>query len=176
MGVRISWLTLARNSSLARLAASAASLARRSSSSARLRSVTSRMKAANRYCSPSADGGDADFGGELAAVAAQGRDLEDAVEQRPLAGRQEASQAAAVSFAELRGDDGFGQDAADRLGPRPAEGDLGLAVPLGDEAVGAHGDEGVVGVVEDEAPALLAARSSSSSCLRSEISLIIEMS
>ena len=61
-----------------------------------------------------------------------------------------------VSFAELRGDDGFGQDAADRLGPRPAEGDLGLAVPLGDEAVGAHGDEGVVGVVEDEAPALLA--------------------
>ena len=41
-----------------------------------------------------ADGGDADFGGELAAVAAQGRDLEDAVEQRPLAGRQEASQAA----------------------------------------------------------------------------------
>ena len=73
-----------------------------------------------------ADGGDADFGGELAAVAAQGRDLEDAVEQRPLAGRQEASQAALVSFAELRGDDGFGQDAADRLGPRPAEGDLGL--------------------------------------------------
>ena len=103
-----------------------------------------------------ADGGDADFGGELAAVAAQGRDLDDAVEQRALAGRQEASQAPAVSFAELRGDDGFGQDAADRLGPRPAEGDLGLAVPLGDEAVGAHGDEGVVGVVEDEAPALLA--------------------
>ena len=38
MGVRISWLTLARNSSLARLAASAASLARRNSSSSRLRS------------------------------------------------------------------------------------------------------------------------------------------
>ena len=55
-----------------------------------------------------ADGGDADFGGELAAVAAQGPDLDDAVEQRPLAGRQEASQAPAVSFAQLRGDDGFG--------------------------------------------------------------------
>src|SRR5262249_42924991 len=48
-----------------------------------------------------ADGGDADFGGELAAVAAQGRDLEDTVEHRPLAGRQEASQAAPVSFAGL---------------------------------------------------------------------------
>ena len=35
MGVRISWLMLARNSLLARLAASAASLARRSASSAR---------------------------------------------------------------------------------------------------------------------------------------------
>ena len=41
MGVRISWLTLARNSSLARLAASAASLAWRSSSSSRLRSEMS---------------------------------------------------------------------------------------------------------------------------------------
>ncbi|HKI35667.1 MAG TPA: hypothetical protein VKA46_27675 [Gemmataceae bacterium] len=38
MGVRMSWLTLARNSSLARLAAAAASLAWRSSSSSRLRS------------------------------------------------------------------------------------------------------------------------------------------
>ena len=102
------------------------------------------------------DGGDADFGGELAAIAAQGLDIEDAVEQRPLGRRQEASQAPAVSFAELRGDDGSGQDAADRLGPRPAEGNLGLAVPLGDEAVGTHGDEGVVGVVEDESLALLA--------------------
>src|SRR5439155_12895747 len=36
------------------------------------------------------------------------------------------------------------------------EDELGVAVPLGDEAIGAHGDEGVVGVVEDEAPALLA--------------------
>ncbi len=95
-----------------------------------------------------ADRGDADFGGELAAVAAQGRDFDDAVEQPPLAGRQEASQAAAVIVAE--------QDAADRLGPRPAEGDLGLAVPFGDEAVGTHRDEGVVGIVQDEAPALLA--------------------
>ena len=43
MGVRISWLTLARNSSLARLAASAASFACRSSSSSRLRSVMSRI-------------------------------------------------------------------------------------------------------------------------------------
>src|SRR5271165_6108003 len=42
MGVRISWLILARNSLLARLAASAASLAIFSSCSARLRSVTSR--------------------------------------------------------------------------------------------------------------------------------------
>ena len=176
MGVRISWLTLARNSSLARLAASAASLACRSASSARLRLGHVADEGDEQVLLAQADGGDADFGGELAAVAAQGRDLEDAVEQRPLAGRQEASQAPAVSFAELRGDDGFGQDAADRLGPRPAEGDLGLAVPLGDEAVGAHGDEGVVGVVEDEAPALLAARSSSSSRLRSEISLTIEMS
>src|SRR5262249_3757691 len=50
----------------------------------------------------------------------------------------------------------FGQEAAARLAPRPAEGDLCLVVPLGDEAVGAHGDEGVVGVVEDEALALLA--------------------
>ena len=41
MGVRISWLTLARNSSLARLAASAASLAWRNSSSSRLRSEMS---------------------------------------------------------------------------------------------------------------------------------------
>ena len=41
MGVRISWLTLARNSSLARLAASAASLACRSSASSRLRSEMS---------------------------------------------------------------------------------------------------------------------------------------
>src|SRR5262249_33139394 len=103
-----------------------------------------------------ADGGNADFGGELTAVAAQGRDLDDAVEQRPPPGRQEANQAGAMSFAELRGDDGFGQDAANHLGPRPAEGDLGMAVPLGDAAVGAHGDEGVVGVVEDEALALLA--------------------
>ena len=43
MGVRISWLTLARNSSLARLAASAASFACRSSSSSRLRSEMSWM-------------------------------------------------------------------------------------------------------------------------------------
>ena len=41
IGVRISWLMLARNSLLARLAASAASRARRASSSARLRTVTS---------------------------------------------------------------------------------------------------------------------------------------
>ena len=41
MGVRISWLTLARNSSLARFADSAASLARRNSSSASLPSVMS---------------------------------------------------------------------------------------------------------------------------------------
>ena len=43
MGVRISWLMLARNSLLARLAASAASFAVRSSSSGRLRSVMSWM-------------------------------------------------------------------------------------------------------------------------------------
>src|SRR5262249_36130326 len=103
-----------------------------------------------------ADGGDADFGGELAAVAPPGGDLEDAGGPPPLARRQEATPAAPGGFAELRGDDGPGRDAAGRLGPRPAEGDLGVAVPLGDAAVGAHGDEGVVGVVEDEAPALLA--------------------
>ena len=44
-GVRISWLTLARNPLLARLAASAASLAWCSSASARLRSVISRKTA-----------------------------------------------------------------------------------------------------------------------------------
>ena len=42
MGVRISWLMFARNSLLARTAASAASLASRSAASARLRSVMSR--------------------------------------------------------------------------------------------------------------------------------------
>ena len=42
MGVRISWLMLARNSLLARLAASAASFAFFSSSAVRLRSVISR--------------------------------------------------------------------------------------------------------------------------------------
>ena len=41
IGVRISWLMVARNSDLARCAASAASFARRSSSSACRRSVTS---------------------------------------------------------------------------------------------------------------------------------------
>ena len=43
IGVRISWLTLARNSLLARLAASAASLARRSASSVRFWSSMSVM-------------------------------------------------------------------------------------------------------------------------------------
>ena len=52
IGVRISWLMLARNSLLARLAASAASLARRSSSSARLRSVMSRMMPMTRPFPP----------------------------------------------------------------------------------------------------------------------------
>ena len=42
MGVRISWLTLARNSSLARFAASATSLARRNSVSKRFRCEMSR--------------------------------------------------------------------------------------------------------------------------------------
>jgi len=41
MGVRISWLTLARNSSFARFAASAASLACRNSTSCCLRSMPS---------------------------------------------------------------------------------------------------------------------------------------
>ena len=44
IGVRISWLMLARKSPLARLAASAASRAWRSSSAARLCSVTSRAE------------------------------------------------------------------------------------------------------------------------------------
>ena len=43
IGVRISWLMLATNSLLARLAAMAASFARSSSDSARRRSVMSRM-------------------------------------------------------------------------------------------------------------------------------------
>ena len=176
MGVRISWLTLARNSSLARLAASAASLARRSSSSARFRSVTSRMKATNRYCSPSRTGAMLISAGNSLPSRRRARTSTTRLSSGPSPVARKRARPRDVSFAELRGDDGFGQDAADRLGPRPAEGDLGLVVPLGDEAVGAHGDEGVVGVVEDEAPALLAARSSSSSRLRSEISLIIPMS
>ena len=45
IGVRISWLMFARNSLLARVAASAVSLASYSSSSACLRAVMSRMKA-----------------------------------------------------------------------------------------------------------------------------------
>ena len=53
MGVRISWLMLARNSLLARLAASAASLASCSSCSARLRSVMSvQITAWNGGCRP----------------------------------------------------------------------------------------------------------------------------
>ena len=54
MGVRISWLTLARNSSLARFADSAASLARRSSSSARFWRVMSRFKPSIKRREPSA--------------------------------------------------------------------------------------------------------------------------
>ena len=45
IGVRISWLIVARNSLFARLAACAASLACTSSVSTRLRSLMSRMKA-----------------------------------------------------------------------------------------------------------------------------------
>ena len=45
MGVRISWLMLARKSDLVRLALSAAALACWSSASTRLRSVTSRAAA-----------------------------------------------------------------------------------------------------------------------------------
>ena len=50
IGVRISWLMLARKSDLVRLALSAAALACFSSTSTRLRSVTSRA-AANTPCS-----------------------------------------------------------------------------------------------------------------------------
>ena len=52
MGVRISWLMLARNCDLARLAASAASFARLSSSSASLRAVTLALMPAMRTATP----------------------------------------------------------------------------------------------------------------------------
>ena len=51
-GVRISWLILARNSLLARLAFSAASLAWRSSASACFRAVMSRMNAVKVHSPP----------------------------------------------------------------------------------------------------------------------------
>ena len=52
MAVRISWLMEARNSLLARLAASAASLARRSSSATRRSSVMSSLTATKWVISP----------------------------------------------------------------------------------------------------------------------------
>ena len=53
IGVRISWLMLARNSLLARLAASAASLASSRAACARLRSVMSRNVTTAPTASPS---------------------------------------------------------------------------------------------------------------------------
>ena len=65
IGVRISWLIVARNCDLARLAASASSRARTSSASARLRSVMSRKIAVKNSSSPSAHLGDGQLGREL---------------------------------------------------------------------------------------------------------------
>ena len=61
IGVRISWLMLARNSLLARVAASAASVARRSSTSARLRSVMSKKVTTPPTGSPSCSCGYAQY-------------------------------------------------------------------------------------------------------------------
>ena len=76
MGVRISWLTLARNSSLARLAASAASLARAQLFLGPFSFSHIADEGDEQVVLAHSDGGDADLGGELAAIAAQGPDLD----------------------------------------------------------------------------------------------------
>jgi hypothetical protein len=85
---------------------------------------------------------------ELAPLSVQRGDLEPLVQHRPLSGREVTLEAAPVSLAVLLGDDRVRQHAPDRLFPGPAEGPLRLGVPVGDEPVGVHRDEGLVRSVD----------------------------
>jgi hypothetical protein len=85
-----------------------------------------------------------------------GRNLDTLVDDRALAGAQEAGQALVVGVAVLFGDDEVAEALADRLLGRPAEGLLGEAVPVGDVAGLVDGDDGLVGVGHDLAGAGLA--------------------
>ena len=94
-------------------------------------------------------GGDRQLHWKLVAVSMQGGDLETLVQSRAFSGREEALESAPVSFAVLMRDYGVREDAAERLLSGPAEGALRFRIPVGDQSVGVHRDERLVGGVDD---------------------------
>ena len=121
-GVLSSWLMLARNSLLARVAASADSFARRSSASRSRRSEMSRRNAPKKK-PPSTAIGDVMVSstGNSRPDRFEGRQFEALIDDRRLAGFVKAPHAAVVRLAKRRRDDRLGQVPAEHLVARPSE-------------------------------------------------------
>ena len=95
--------------------------------------------------------------GNLMPVPVQFHELDSLVDERARAGVDELLQARVVTVAHARRDDDLGESAPENACAPPAERGLGLLVPLGDEAMVVHADEGVRCVRQDAANPLLAA-------------------
>ncbi len=93
---------------------------------------------------------------EFLAVAAQGAQLDDLVQDRPFAGGQEMFHTALVRLAVTRRDDDVRHFFSERFRARPAEHLLGPRIPVNDAARGVNHDDGADGGVEDGPHARLA--------------------
>src|SRR3989442_8545956 len=79
----------------------------------------------------------------------------DALPEHPsLARREEPGETFPMSLAVPLGNDRFGKRTAEGIFARPAEDQLGLAIPVGDGSSGVDGDERVVGRLDDLAALL----------------------
>ena len=156
-GVRSSWLMFARNSLLARVAASADSLAMPQlvfvlqpfGDVAHERAEEVAAAGAHRV-------GHGNLDRKLVPVAVEAAQLEPPVDDRRFAGLVKPAQAFDVRRAETGRDDRIGQLPADDVVARPAEGRRRLRVPRHDPAVGIHADEAVVRRIEHQPRARLA--------------------
>ena len=85
------------------------------------------------------------------AVAMEALQFQARVEHGPLTGLQKAAEAQAVGLPVAGRHDGFRDQSADCLGFWPPEHNLSHRIPVGDQAVGVHRDEGVERGIEDAA-------------------------
>jgi len=99
---------------------------------------------------------DGQFNGKLAAVAAQGAQLDEPVQDRAFAGGQVVRQAALVRLPILRRYNGFRQFLSGRFSARPAEHVFGPGIPIDDPARRVDYHHGAERRIQDAAQAFFA--------------------